>query len=65
MRVLDVQQIVPLRGSALDRGAGAFRGLSGGGGSVFEKNGAELYLLCIVLFLFMLERNLVNGKQTT
>jgi hypothetical protein len=69
-RVLDPQQIVPLRGGFADADVAGLRAMVRGSGG--EGKGApapdgesESVLFWIVLFLFILERILVNGKQTT
>jgi hypothetical protein len=65
LRMLDPQQIVPLRGEA-DRDLAGLRGMGGEGhGGPATDGGAEAFLLWIVIFLFILERILANGKQTT
>jgi hypothetical protein len=68
--VLDPQQIVPLRGGFADRDVAGLRAMvSGTGGegkvALTADGEAESVLFWIVLFLFILERILVNGKQTT
>lgn len=66
LRILDPQQIVPLRGSGADRNVAGLRESGGGGnGAPAAEGGAGPFLFCIVFFLFILERILVNGKQTT
>jgi hypothetical protein len=69
-RVLDPQQIVPLRGDRLDRNVTGLRAMVSGTGGEGEgtpaaDGGAETFLFWVVFFLFILERILVNGKQTT
>jgi hypothetical protein len=69
-RMLDPQQIVPLRGDKVDHpyaGLRAMLGEAGGKsrGAPSPDGQAETELFWIVLFLFILERILVNAKQTT
>ncbi len=69
-RTLDPQQIAPLRGVRVDHpfaGLRAVPGEAGGEGrSAPSPDGqAETVLFWIVFFLFILERILVNAKQTT
>ena len=66
-RVLDPQQIVPLRGAFADRDIAGLRAMlrEAGKNAAPADAGLESLLFWVVLFLFILERVLVNGKQTT
>lgn len=65
-RALDPGQIVPLRRVRVDRNGAGLHAMGGGGNGAPAANaGAEAFLFWVVIFLFILERILVNGKQTT
>jgi hypothetical protein len=69
-RVLDLEQIVPLRGGLANRDVAELRAMvKGTGGEGMHASardaGVAAFLFWIVVFLFILERILVNGKQTT
>jgi hypothetical protein len=69
-RTLDPHQIVPLRGVRVDHPFAGLRAVPGeaggeGRGAPSPEGQAETVLFWIVFFLFILERILVNGKQST